>query len=439
MPEDNQNAPVVDPKDIATNNETVKQKLESQSTNDTTGNADEFASVAKGLDDLMAAAKKEVEDAPAPKPPEVTPRPSAGDEAAKKKAEEDAAAAAKKSEEDAAKKKQADDYFKDQPQLPQGASPKSHEAFAAIKIKAAQDLSAKEKEIEALKKQLSEQNEKLKNPVPQEVLEELKQHREFRAKIDVEADPKFKEFDKKVEGARKFIYSRMKTNPLITDEVIKAIEQAGGPDQINLQKFFEPLNDPTLQRIVESKVADIWQTQSEKEEAIAAAKTNISDYMKQREADAAKQATSFFEQTKAELVPLLEGEDFLKRKPDTEAGAKEHNEVVDAYAKDINDALNDNSPLMRAVLIQGTVRLFHERKIHAATVKELDASKKQVEELTAKIEAMKKSSTTRLREGGAAPGAQAPEPKKDEFNTRAGDALDSIAKEIAAKRAAAQG
>lgn len=450
MPDQPVVTPAQTPEDIAKNNAEVAAKLANQDSagHSSAGTPDEFAEVGSALDKAAAAKAKEREEAaakaalePAPDPvpdpdkpvdkPVVTPKADEDPDAAKKA--EEAAAAAKAAEE---AKKAADDRFKDAPQLPQGASVKSHEAFAAIKVKAAQELSAKEKEIADLKKVLAERDEKLKNPVPKELLSEVEELRQFRAKLDVEVDPKFKEFDKQIDAAREFCYAQLKKSPVVTDATIEAIKKEGGIDRIALGTLFEAIKDPTMQRIVEARVADIEQKKFEKEQAIDAAKSNITDYLKQRETDTQRAATAHIEGTKEQLTKLLDGEDFLKPKSDTEPGAKEHNAALSEYERDIKEALNDNSPLMRAVLIHGTVRLFHERKIHEAVKSERDTLKEEVKALNAKIDKIKASATTRLRESSAPTSGELPKAKDDSviFTEKPGDALDRIAREIAAKR-----
>lgn len=446
MPDQPVVTPAQTPEDIAKNNAEVAAKLANQDSagHSAAGTPDEFAEVGSALDAAArvkakereeAAAKAALEPAPDPAPPKdtpvVVPKTDEDPDAAKKA--EEAAAAAKAAEES---KRVAEERFKDAPQLPQGASVKSHEAFAAIKVKAAQELSAKEKEIADLKKALSERDEKLKNPVPKELLSEVEELRQFRAKLDVEVDPKFKEFDKQIDAAREFCYAQLKKSPVVTEQTIKAIKDAGGIDNVALSTLFEAIKDPTMQRIVEARVADIEQRKFEKEQAVEAAKSNITDYLKQRETDTARAATAHIEGTREELSKLLDGEDFLKPKPNSDPDAKTHNAAVSEYERDIKEALADNSPLMRAVLIHGTVRLFHERKVHEAVKAERDTLKKEVEALTAKIEKIKSSATTRLRESAAPTSGDLPKSKDDSviFTERPGDALDRIAREIAAKR-----
>jgi hypothetical protein len=385
--------------------------------------------VGGALDKLAAEKTKEKEA-----PPVVAPVvPVVADDDAAKKAAEEAAAAEK------AKADKAAEYFKDTPQLPQGASTKSHEAFASIKIKAAQDLSARDKQIDELKKQLAERDEKLKSPVPPELLKELEDSRAFRAKLDVDADPKFKSFDDSINKTRDFIYAQFRNIPGVTDATIEAVKKAGGPDKIMLDTFFKEVQDPALQRLVESKVADIKQKQYEKQQAVDAAKGDVQTYLKQREEELVNQGKAHFENTRTELAPILDSMDFLRELPAEDPKAKEHNAKIEGYTQEIVGALNDNSPKMRAVLIGATIRLFHERAVHAGVVTERDGLKKANAELTAQIDKIKSSATTRLRESAAPVDGKMPSADKSDvnFTERPQDALDRLAKQISEERSKA--
>src|SRR6185436_6579366 len=109
--------------------------------------------------------------------------PTAEERAAAEKAEADKkAAAAKKDDLDAV-------------ELPPYTKPKTAESFAKVKTIARQKIAAIEKEREELKAKMVELEKTAKDGLPAEAKKELEELREFRAKVDVEADPKFKEYD----------------------------------------------------------------------------------------------------------------------------------------------------------------------------------------------------------------------------------------------------
>jgi hypothetical protein len=391
--------------------------------------ADEKAAADKKAADEKAAAEKDAAD-----PAKVAEK-AAAEKAAADKVE--------------AEKKKAEDIFKDTPSLPPNASPKSAEAFATVKIKAAQEISAREAKIAELEAAKKELEAKVANPVPPEVEQELKSLREWRARLDVDIDPKFKEHDKTIDSAREFIYAQLKKSPQIGDDVIEKIKKLGGPDQIQMDKLFESLGDKTAQRLIESKLADIEHTKFNKEQAIRAAKENISGYMQERQKAVEAGAIQHNTDTEVELKKHLPKLDYLQKK-DVPAGADEatkkaiaeHNASVDQTTGYVQAALKDDSPEMRAVMIIGMSRLLHiQPQLVAANARVADLEK-QLKEATDKIAAFKGASVSRLRESAVPPGGKLPEAKqneKDIFHTRATDALDKIAESIQAERARAAG
>jgi len=393
--------------------------------------ADEEAAKKKAEDD--AAAKKAAEEAAN------DPKKKAEADEAKKRADDEAQKVA-----DAAKK--ADDMFKDSPGLPAGASPKSTEAFSAIKIKAAQEISARDQKLEELTKQLTELKAKLEqgDPATQKELDEL---REWRAKLDVDADPRFKEFDKQVSASQEFIYAQLRKSPVITDEVIAEIKKHGGPEFVNMAKIFDAIKDPTLQRIVESRIADIEQTKFNREEAIKATKANIGKYLEERQQSFAQAATAHNTATKKIVDELQTKLEWFKEQPiddkadePTRAAIKAQNEFVVQTRKNLEEAMKDDSPEMRGIMLVSMAQLFQLQRVHSALKAAHEKQDARVKELTEKIEKLKSASVNRMRDSGAPPSGQLPVEKKEtDFTKPATQALDEIAKDMMEKRRAASG
>jgi hypothetical protein len=363
------------------------------------------------------------------------------DKAAADKAEADKANADKNKvvEEDVAKR--SAELFKDSPQLPAGVSPKSSEAFNAIKTKAAQEVINRDKRILELEAQVKERDEKLKDPVPAEVHKELEDLRSFRAKLDVEADPQFKAFDKTIASSQDFIYSQLKKSPAVTDGVIDQIKKIGGPEMCDLSKVFDAIKDPTIQRIVEAKVADIEHAKWQKEEAIKTTKAHVSDYVKKREEEFSKTATAHNDTTKAELNALVKQLPwFASRKADAKAddatkkSVEEHNKFVEETKAQLDAALSDDSPRMRAIMLAATAQLLNLQRVHAATSGERDALKKELTEVKEKLDKLKNASVSRLRENQAPAGGKPVVKKEEQFNAHAGDALDKIRDQVMQER-----
>src|SRR6185503_12501391 len=101
-------------------------------------------------------------------------------------------------------KKPTDDF--DAITLPPYSKPKTNESFDKLKTLARERVAAAEQERDALKKERDELAAKLGNGIPVELESELKELRSFRSKLDVEADPEFKTFDKTIADNTESIY-----------------------------------------------------------------------------------------------------------------------------------------------------------------------------------------------------------------------------------------
>lgn len=449
----------------AENNKSVADKLLQQGEVSPHANDIDVRHSQDALDALAAEKTKENEDEGKDKPV-ITPDPAAPaveDEAAKKAAAEKAAAdekaaAEKKAENEAALKKH-EDIFKDTPSLPANASPKSSEAFTAVKVRAAQAISEREQQLEKVRKE----NEELKTKVSSvrqltpEIEAELKELRDFRNRLDVEADPKFKEFQKTVASSQEFVYAQLRKSPVVDDKVIEEIKKHGGPEMVDLSKLFEKIKDPTLQRLVEAKVADIEQAKWNREEAIKSARANINQYVTEREKNYEKAATAHRDATNAEFEELrkIEGLAWMKPQPiDPKADetTRKNIEGFNAFVNDVQaqlkEAAQDDSPKMRAIMLAGMANLLYLQKIHEGTKsalaasdaehkKVVEAKDKEIEGLKATVEKFKNASGSRLRESSApSGGGRIPDKSNTNIEVRPADALDVIAKQIMEERAA---
>lgn len=417
-------------------NEALKQKLADQNlqASFTLNDLNDTAGALDSLAEKVVKKPDEVEPVVEPKPATLNP---VIDEAAAKKLEEDTA----KREADL---KSADEYFKDAAPLPPNASPKSSEAFSAIKIRAAQDISSRDQKIDELGKQIKDFEEKLKNPIPAELEAEIKELREWRAKLDVEVDPKFKEFDKSNSQAREFIYAQLKKSPAISDAIIDEIKSHGGPEKVKWEKIFAAIDDPTTQRIIESKLADIEMADFNKAQAIKTAKENIGQYIGERQQAFTNSINSHTTSTKQILNDLTGRLDWFKpqsidAKADAVAKkeAEEYNAFITTTQKQVEEASRDDSPQMRAILLTGMAQLFNLQRVHEGTAAKLATVEKSLAEATEKLDRYKNASRSRNSESAAPANGTPLKAKEPDFNARPTEALDDLMKQVMEKRSAA--
>lgn len=405
------------------------------------------------LDELAAQKSKENEEAAkkgaVPAAPAVTPAAGAEapDEAAKKAAEEAAAAAAKEKTEREEALKKANELFQDAPQLAPNASPKSAEAFSAIKIRAAQEISKLQADLEAKAKELKELSAKAGAPSPEQLAKEkeLEDLRAWRAKMDVDFDPKFKTFDASIAKSHEFIYAQLRKSPAVTEDTIEQIKKYGGPDKCNLTELFKAINDDNLTNTVKSEITGVMKQRFEKDQAVKSAKENLNGYLADRAKNFQESTTAHQQATATELGTFTNSLEWFKEKSAAEkataaekAEIEEHNKFVADLKQQMVDTLRDDSPRMRATLITGVMQLFNLQRVHKAQTAVFEALKKDHAALQAKWDRVKDSSRSRLEESNAPTGPQAAK-KVDIANLRTQDALDVIGKQIMEEKARASG
>lgn len=370
--------------------------------------------------------------APAPAAP--APEPSAADVLAKAKADADADLAAKATAEAEDLKKQTEELFKNVPPLPANTSAKAGESFSALKQQAATQIRELSKQVEDLTKVRAELEAKVKEPIPAEITQELESLREFRARLDIETDPKWKQFDAKVAQENEFIYAQLK-KAKIPDTTIEEIKKLGGPVSVNMEKILAAVADPVSRQVITSKLADIEMTGYQKEQAINKAKEDTKKYQEQRQREWEETATSHNTATKTAIgnivakVPWLNPVAVDLKDPAKQKEAEAHNAYAAAMKKELELAAGDDSAEMRATLLVGMVNLFRLQTAHDILTKahaEGEAkSKKQIDELTATIDRLKAAGTSRLR-STPAPSGDTPAPVVASVNETAGQALDRL-------------
>ena len=414
--------------------------------NDAKDTSEALDALLQGTDETTAIAAPKAEDA-VPKVEDVVPKaedavPKVDDVVPKAEPKVDAAPAPVKDELDGI-------------ELPPHVKPKTVEAWSKLKDTAKRkitELSAAadtaKAEAEAARK---ERDELKQSSLSSEEQKELAQLREFRQKIDVEADPSFREFDTKISENVAAIYSRLGRSGF-SKESIDKIKTLGGPDKVN----WEPLRDkltPELLRYLDAKLVENEDLGEKKGIAISKAKETSSEFLKSRQTELAKSGSGFKAEVQKEFEALSPKLPWLKSveipkdaKPEVRAQLEASNAAVKEIQADIKEAIEDNSPTMRAVLVAGyatMLRLQVEAKSRGAEHKaEVDKLKSEnaklqgtLKEKETFIEKIKGSSTGRLSKSSAPDG-------KSHTKTQPGDpfesgnsALDRIRQELEAANA----
>ena len=387
---------------------------------------------ANELDKLIA--EKTGEPAPEPKPdpaPEPAPEPKP-DPAPEPKP--DPAPEPKPDPAPEPKPEPKDEF--DSIQLPPYTSQKASDSFEKLKASSREKISAAQAERDAMKRERDEAVAKASAGLPKEVEVELKELREFRNKMDVEADPQFKSYDKTIADNTDAIYARMKTDGF-TEEQIAKVKSEGGPGKIDWDRIADKL-PVGFKRFIDVKLVENEGLLDKKNRAVAEAKANAEAYLKSK-ADATADVTG--KQNKRveaginEMLPQLGWVEDRKPKADAKDDEKKvieaHNALVKESKEFLAQAINDPSPELRSLLAVGYIQLLKLRADHKvlkaerdATVKDLEAKLKESNDL---LDRVKKASPSRLP---STPGGETPTtPSLTSPNTTGGEAIDTLLKE----------
>lgn len=322
-------------------------------------------------------------------------------------------------------------------ELPPHTKPKTGEAFDLVKKLAREKVTALQTELEAVKKTQADLEAKVKGgTITPEIEKELKELREFRNKLDVEADPEFKSFDVKVTENTEFIYKKLEAagTPAATIEKIKSF---GGPANIDWEPLLDKLPAIT-RRAIESKLVDSEDLLDKKSKAIETAKKNADEFVKGRASQTENQRKDLQARAEKTLKGWVDSSlTWMKPKTadpkataDEKAAVAAHNKLVQNAEEYMKDAIADDSPEMRATLALAGPELLLVRHEFATHKKTAEA---QITKLTtdlraanALLEKVKKGSTSSLRHSPADSGAA---PTKPASKETAEEALDRMARE----------
>jgi hypothetical protein len=399
-----------------------------------------IAETGSALDALFAVAVPDAAKVEADK--------AAADAAAEKSAAEKIAADAARTPEDkaAADKALADaaaaappakDEF-DAVELPPHSKPTTALSFEALKKTAREKVAAVEKEREEFKAKLAEAQAK---PALDPAIEkELTELREFRQKLDVEADPSFKEYTNEISINEESIFSKLKEAGS-SDAVIAKIKEIGIKD-LDWDTVLDKL-PPVARRYIENKLAVNEDLGEQRTRAINEAKKNSSEFLAEREKKNTQGEIAHFAAAEEHFGKVSVQLPWFKLQkadanatPEQKAAIEAENKFFTATQKSVKEILSDPSPNMRAIAALGYAQMLRlqaeipqlqaehvsETKALVAEVAALKAQLKEKEDFIARV---KRSSTTSLREGSAPtdPKATAKQPTFGEHGSTALDRL----------------
>lgn len=341
--------------------------------------------------------------------------------------------------------KPAADEF-DKIELPAHTKPKTVESFDKVKSMARERVSAVEKERDELKTKLEAAEKNAGTGATAEEKKELLELRAFRSKVDVEADPAWKDFDVRAKANVDMIFSKLKASGF-TEDSIKKIQELGGPGEVDWDTLAAGGKiTPQLKRYIEGKLFENEDLTEKKKHAVEAAKSNADEYLKTRQAEFAKQGSQSREEVqkkwsddvRPKLTWLSVQEIKPTMKPEEKALAEAHNKLVAEVEADLKDALADGSAETQALLVASyavskKVR-FEYDLLKTASDSRIKSLEKELSDAKNMLSRIKKSSTSRL--ASSAPDKVEASNKSGGQSADRGDQLDALLQQTLAEQSA---
>jgi len=325
-------------------------------------------------------------------------------------------------------------------QAPTNLKPKAAEAFDNVKRLAKEKVTALQSERDELEKKYKELSEKSGRLDPK-VEAELKELREFRRKLDVEADPEFRKYDVESTTQAESIYGKL-LSVGVAESTVEKIKSMGGIFKVQWDPILEKIPSQA-RRFIEVKLTQLEDLKEKKQAAVAAAKKNSEEFLQNRAAATETTKKEFRGNASKTLDTMLPKLDWFAEKKPTDkstdaekASIVEHNKFLTETKEAIKEAMEDDSPEMRAFLAVGLAQLMKLRVDYSSAI---SSHKSEVEKLRTELDAankllerVKKGSTNRLRESPATT-SEVSTPGAGTVNERPSDALDRIRSEVEAK------
>jgi hypothetical protein len=321
----------------------------------------------------------------------------------------------------------------DKVKLPPHTSQKAADSFNLIKQKAKEQVAAKENEIAELKTKLSEFETKA--TVTPEEKSELEELRKFRASVEIEKDPKFREeFTSKITENNSTIYKVLQDAGM-KEEQIETIKKFGGPTKLtNWDDIYEHLSS-SQKRIVDGRLNDNDRLERDQKLKLEAAKQDVDKYLEQRDVSSKTRIEQESKAIQDNANEMLQQIDWAVRQdipkdatPEQKKKIEEQNKYIETQIDTLKQLLVDRSPANHATLAVGTIQALHFRKQLDSQKGELETLRQQNKELSTKLQKIRKSGASAHK--GSAPQQRVKPVDVDPFNQSAEDALDALRSEV---------
>jgi len=329
-----------------------------------------------------------------------------------------------------------DDF--DAVQLPPHTKSEVAQSFDTLKKTSREKLAAVAKERDEANARAKELESR---PAVDPKLEaELKELRDFRAKMDVEADPTFKEYFAEAKANDEAIWAKLKEAGA-KDDTLAKMKEIGTKD-LDWELVLEKL-PPVTRRYVENKLAVNEDLHDQRTRAIATAKQNATEFLAERQKSSTQdelahyaKAEEHFGKVSVQLPWFKLQKAEANATPEQKAAIETENKFFLSTQDLVTKMLKDPSPEMRAVASVGYAQMLRLQAEIPALQAEFEAEKKTLSDEITKLKAtikerddfiarVKGASRTNPRDGSAPSnsGAVASQPTFGEHGSVAIDRL----------------
>lgn len=244
-------------------------------------------------------------------------------------------------------------------QTPEGMSEKQVSNWEKLR-KTATQYKKQAAEVEILRQKLTEAQTQQPQLPPD--YEEL---RRFRSTFDLRSDPEFQaKYDKPIKDATEGIYNMLRKHRA-GEEVIKSIQDAGGPAKVSkswwkknaIDKLYQTEDGFTDARRLENALVQIDDTEAARQSDIEQSSLNQEEWVQQREAERQKsyeqesQHISTYMENVTKNVPWARFQEILPGATQEQADrVQRHNAGVQDLHEKFSSALYPKSPTERAAV-----------------------------------------------------------------------------------------
>jgi hypothetical protein len=325
--------------------------------------------------------------------------------------------------------------------LPEGAKPKSSEAFSLVKERASAEVAKAFSENAKLREELDSLKAQVEKPVEVDpkLLSEVEELRKFRAAVDIETHPEVTKFNEQKANIERNLYEGFAAAGTSKD-VLDDIRKYGGFSEVDLSRLIASLPDSVHKTGAVAKLAELGFVDRDRKEKLESLKSEADKIVSKRKAEYEAEFATLNERINRRVESEKQQIPWLHEKPVPPTATPEDKLKIEAHnakavraSKELEQIVKETSDEARvagafALVYVGLLQdqIAAEQKVFKDRT---EASTKRITELETQLASIRQSSR-RLPSAidtGAAPAA-APAIKLDVTD---GQALDLIAKRFA--------